>query len=107
MEVFLKMHSKSSMPFYFVDKEIFGVTHDEVGAALLTYWNIPEPIITAVRNHHGTFGDNKFIRIIQIADYIVQGENSLPHDSTIKDDIAFWENSLHDEIQLIKTTNWF
>ena len=34
------------------EREIFGVTHAEVGAYLLGLWGIPFPIVEAVAFHH-------------------------------------------------------
>ena len=35
-----------------VEREVLGVTHAEVGAAMLTIWGIPPTIVDAIRFHH-------------------------------------------------------
>jgi len=35
-----------------VTQELFGITHDKLGAALLSSWGIPKNIVTAVEWHH-------------------------------------------------------
>ena len=38
--------------FLSAEKEIFGITHPEIGAKILEKWEFPEEMITAVRYHH-------------------------------------------------------
>ncbi len=50
--------------------EVFGVSHAEVGAFILSVWNLPEPIITAVAQHHkdpASCEMSHFSKIIAIA----------------------------------------
>ena len=35
-----------------LEREIVGITHDELGAELVRHWNLPEEIVTAIRFHH-------------------------------------------------------
>lgn len=39
-------------PLSVIEQEVFGVTHAEVGAVLLSLWSLPEAIVNAVRWHH-------------------------------------------------------
>jgi HD-like signal output (HDOD) protein len=41
------------------EKEVFGLTHQEVGTLLLRKWNFPETIISGVRLHHDLSLDTK------------------------------------------------
>lgn len=43
---------KNIESFDAAEKELLGVDHAEVGATVLERWNIPEPLIDAVRFHH-------------------------------------------------------
>jgi len=43
---------QKSLPFHEVEKEVLGISHDEVGGMILEHWNFPEEITTAVRHHH-------------------------------------------------------
>jgi len=39
-------------PFEEVEKELFGFTHADIGAALLERWNLPSDIVHVVKHHH-------------------------------------------------------
>lgn len=41
-----------SIPMYDAEKEVLDLTHSEVGAAVLENWNLPKPIIDAVRFYY-------------------------------------------------------
>lgn len=43
---------QESLPFHEVEKEVLGISHDEVGGMILEHWNFPEEITSAVRRHH-------------------------------------------------------
>ncbi len=43
---------KQQQPMHLVEKELYHVTHAEVGAYLLGIWGLPYPIIEAVSHHH-------------------------------------------------------
>lgn len=81
-------------PIYSIDKEIFKVTHDEVGEAILTYWNFPPDIISAVANHHCYTNKDTLTTIIQIADAIIQEKDSLPHDPEIDEVVGIWKENI-------------
>jgi len=55
-----------------VEKEILGLTHEEIGYHLAAKWNFPEPIINAIRHHHNpSESENKSLSaIINLADYV-------------------------------------
>ena len=35
-----------------IEAELLGMNHGELGALLLQHWNVPEPIVTALKYHH-------------------------------------------------------
>ncbi len=39
-------------PLHIAEKQLFGVTHAEIGGYLLGIWGLPYPIVEAVANHH-------------------------------------------------------
>jgi putative nucleotidyltransferase with HDIG domain len=43
---------EEQLPFDKAERAVFGIDHQEVGALILREWNIPEPIVEAVRWHH-------------------------------------------------------
>ena len=81
-------------PMFVIDKEIYSVTHDEMGEALLTYWNFSPHIIATVANHHCYTGEDPLTTIVQIADSLTQGNDSLPHDPSIDDYVNEWKVKL-------------
>lgn len=67
-----------------VEKEIFGVSHADVGAFLLGTWGLPLPMVTAVAFHHAPeaalSGDGDLIIAVHVADALVESVLS-PHRS--------------------------
>jgi putative nucleotidyltransferase with HDIG domain len=59
------------------ERELFGCTHAEVGAALLDRWKLPAQIVAAVRHHHEPAEAAGFERIaacIAVGDTVTHGE---------------------------------
>ena len=57
-----------------IEREIVGLTHDELGAELARHWNLPVEIIVAIRFHHdSTKGDpaQPLARIINLAEKLL------------------------------------
>ncbi len=48
----IQIVQKERIPFFRAEKEVFGVTHAEVGAYLLGFWGLPENIIEGIAFHH-------------------------------------------------------
>ena len=48
----INLVNNQSIHFRKAEREIFGQPHQDIGAYLLTKWNIPEIIVDAVRYHH-------------------------------------------------------
>ena len=59
-----------------VERELLDVTHDELGAELAKYWNLPSEIVSVIRYHH-TPDDEKaaegqpLVRIINITEKLL------------------------------------
>ncbi len=68
MKRFLELTETDGVPPMEADASIFGITHDEVGSALLQYWNFPPEIVSAVAGHHQPAGDDPLLEILQIAE---------------------------------------
>ena len=79
---------------YQADLRVFVVPHDQVGAALLQFWNFPPPIVEAVARHHRPAGDDVLTQIVQIAEALESREEE-PHDPAIKSLIREWHDKLH------------
>lgn len=90
----LELHEREGISRYEADLQVFTVTHDEVGAALLEFWNFPREIVFAVANHHGdTFGDT-LTQILQLAEGIETAEPNNPHDSSLNALLDEWRSRL-------------
>lgn len=48
----LKLAEKNKLPPCEVEADVFGATHAETGAYLLSLWGLPLPIVEAVAGHH-------------------------------------------------------
>jgi putative nucleotidyltransferase with HDIG domain len=52
------------------EHEIFGVTHDQVGACLAEHWGLEDDVVWSILSHHGAPADFKFAQRIEVADRI-------------------------------------
>ena len=43
---------ESSIPHDQAEREVFGVDHAEIGGALAESWELPPPLVDAIRHHH-------------------------------------------------------
>ncbi len=70
--------------FYLAEKEIFGITHTEIGGYLLGIWGLPYPVIEAVANHHEPqrvpHEEFDILEAIYIATHLAEGSNELDLD---------------------------
>jgi HD-like signal output (HDOD) protein/CheY-like chemotaxis protein len=83
-DTFYEEYKVNGKQLYSADKNVFAVTHDEVGEALLTYWNFSPSIISAVANHHRYINNaDSLSLIVQTADKIVQEDEALPRDPKV------------------------
>jgi putative nucleotidyltransferase with HDIG domain len=95
---FLELAKGQARPIYDTEGELFGTRHDEVGAALLDFWNFPHEIVDAVALHHGITEGRVLVQVLQIADALVCNEWSAPHDPAIDPLIAEWRERLGQQL---------
>ncbi len=79
------------------DGRTFGMTHDEVGAILLRYWNLPAHIVDAVAKHHESDTGSELITIIQLADVLAGGAYAIKPSAALEALAANWKKVLHKE----------
>ncbi len=67
---------KKGISFYESEMELYGVTHAQLGAKLLTIWGLPEEIIDIVENHHTPDQANEplLVSIVHVADLLTYSE---------------------------------
>lgn len=59
--------------FITAEEEILGLTHPQIGAAILKKWKFPEDFIEVVRFHHSPEKWNKpLVRLVVLSDYIAK-----------------------------------
>jgi putative nucleotidyltransferase with HDIG domain len=78
-----------------VEKEILGLTHEEIGFHLVSKWNFPEPIINAIRHHHSpSESENKTLSsILNLADYVASSINMEEYE---------WDDELNLDLNIIE-----
>ncbi len=67
-----------------LERETFGVSHDELGAAVLTLWMLPRDVIAAVRQSHGVRVpplDALVCRAVQAAEWLQHDDRG--HDESL------------------------
>jgi len=66
-----------SVYFDDAERELFGMSHAEVGGALLTKWNFPRELVVAAKFHHcpdKAEGDQALVGMVHIADMLAYTE---------------------------------
>ena len=78
-----------------VEKEILGLTHEEIGFLLASKWNFPEPIINAIRHHHNpSESENKNLSsILNLADYVASSINMEEYE---------WDDELNLDLNIVE-----
>jgi HD-like signal output (HDOD) protein len=94
---FTRMYNDGSMTRYEADASVFGITHDDVGAALLEYWNLPSEIVKAVAHHHRLSEGNAAVQILQIAEILDDTDSCAPHDPAVNALVPIWRTRIKHE----------
>jgi HD-like signal output (HDOD) protein len=80
-ERLVEMHRQTGRPIRECEKSVLGFSHPELSAEALTFWNLPEPIRTAVLYHHDPDADDtvskKPIHLSRIVNVANEYANSL------------------------------
>lgn len=65
-----EMVTDKGMPVHQVEQQLFGFTHEEVGAAVVERWNLPAKIVQMIRfHHHAGECNDPACALIELADY--------------------------------------
>jgi len=64
------MAGAEGRPPQVIEAELFGLSHAEIGAYLLSLWGLPNPIVEAVANHHHPERATEDVRDITAAIYL-------------------------------------
>ncbi len=87
--------------FVDAEQELMGITHAEIGGQIMESWNIPLPVMVAVRHHHqpllerrgSAFSQDLIVDIVRLSDVICKRERiGYTGDYIIPDlDEELWE----------------
>jgi HD-like signal output (HDOD) protein len=71
-----RMVIEPDRPAIEVERELLDVTHDELGAELAKYWNLPSEVVSVIRYHHTpdaaeAADDQPLVRIINITEKLL------------------------------------
>ncbi|MDH5571086.1 MAG: HDOD domain-containing protein [Gammaproteobacteria bacterium] len=70
--------AKKDTPVAEIEQQLLGITHTELGAQLMAYWNMPEEIITVISKHHTleyTGKHDVYVQLVIITDQLLKGHN--------------------------------
>jgi HD-like signal output (HDOD) protein len=112
-----RMTEESHRPPVDCELEVLGFTHPDLSGDALAFWNLPEPIQTAVRYHHSSLADDsktnpgeiRLSRVLDAADQYVNalGISILPIASPGESDASLIESLGLDPDRLTKALSEF
>jgi HD-like signal output (HDOD) protein len=79
------------------EERVFGLHHAEIGARLLENWNLPDPLIDAVRNHHrprAAAVDQALCGVAHMAESVTEALASGQGLASLAPDLARWSLDL-------------
>ncbi|HXG00583.1 MAG TPA: HDOD domain-containing protein [Bacteroidota bacterium] len=76
---------------YALQRQVFGITHEKLGEAVLEYWNFPKEISTAVGRHHGSTEGDTMATILQVANILEDEREARPYDETVLPLVEDWK----------------
>lgn len=72
-KLFQTIEKNPNLSFCQLEKDTFGVTHEEVGAYLLQWWEIPNSVVEAALYHHKPLSscsmNREIVSIVHVANY--------------------------------------
>jgi HD-like signal output (HDOD) protein len=80
----VELERAGKVSLYEADQVIFGTPHDVLGAALLTSWNLPTEIVSAIAEHHAQSSTSDLVKVVQLSDLLVTGGRPSPHDPAVE-----------------------
>ena len=96
---FHSLSTKVEADEFNIEKNIFSVTHEKIGADILAHWNFPEKITNAITKHHVLHaGDDTFLQLLQIATVLATPEKNIRHDVSLDEKIEEWKKKISEVI---------
>lgn len=85
------LDTKGATP-YALQREVFGISHEKLGEAVLEYWNFPKEISGAVGRHHGPTENDTIAVILQLTNILDDENDARPYDESIVPLVGEWSN---------------
>lgn len=111
LEATKKIRNSNNMLYLFEHYEFMNITHEEIGAYLLNWWELPQAMVEAVLYHHGPITDSiidkELSSLLYISDIIswnIVGNLDIKIDEHILNSFSLTDeviNELIEEIKLI------
>ncbi len=75
-DLYMRIAIEPERPAIEIERELLEATHDELGAELAKYWNLPEELVAAIRYHHTpdapeAASDGPLARIINVTEKLI------------------------------------
>jgi len=80
---FLAYCKTEGIAMHEAESKFFKISHEDVGATLLKFWNLPPEIVTAISQHHRCTNNDILTKTLQIADILECSDATVPHDPEI------------------------
>jgi putative nucleotidyltransferase with HDIG domain len=97
----LKRTREKDISFVDAEQEVMGVNHTDIGCQVMTSWNIPNPVIVAVKHHHQKVEDRNgsdcaqdlIVDIVRLSDVICKCEHIGYNGDTVEAELTddLWE----------------
>jgi putative nucleotidyltransferase with HDIG domain len=71
-----------------VSQELFGISHDKLGAALLSSWGIPEKIVFVVKWHHYKLNNYLYNETYALCNLLIIADAALSHSVNSYDPLS-------------------
>ena len=71
---FYRRTQENGDDLFIVEREAFGVTHDDVGSRLAERWSLPENLVDAIKHHHNpekASHDSRLAHLVYLADLLM------------------------------------
>jgi putative nucleotidyltransferase with HDIG domain len=65
------LYRRERMALRDAEAQVLGFDHQQVGEALLKYWQYPQPLVQAIATHHQPAVSDSEAAIVHVADYLV------------------------------------
>ncbi|MBV8906633.1 MAG: HDOD domain-containing protein [Acidobacteriia bacterium] len=97
--------SEGGCPVTYIEQLLFGSDHAELGAAILSLFQVPEAIIEAVRFHHRpAASDSVLASVLYLGEYATGTEEDLPSTPHLRAALAKTQCSFETLTELARTS---